>query len=96
MLDNYFFLSGVNKLKITVKITAPIIVHKILKLFPLISIIKGSGNANSRESHEPIIAPIKPTIIEIIHPPRLNPDNDRAIEPAIPAINRDIRMSTIL
>jgi len=42
------------------------------------------------------MAPIKPTIIEIMHPPRLKPDNERAIEPAIPAIISDIRMFIIL
>lgn len=43
-----------------------------------------------------MIAPIKPTTIEIMHPPRLNPEMERAIEPAIPAIIREIRMSIIL
>lgn len=57
--------------------------------------INGSGSCISRDSQEPIIAPINPTIIEIIQPPRLNPDKDLAIEPAIPAMIREMRMSTI-
>ena len=57
--------------------------------------IKGSGSCNSRDNQEPIIAPINPTMIEIMHPPREKPDNERAIDPAKPAISRDIRMSII-
>jgi hypothetical protein len=39
---------------------------------------------------------MKPTTIEIMHPPRSSPTSDLAIAPAIPAIIREIRMSIIL
>jgi len=53
-----------------------------------------SGRSNSLPSQVPMIAPIKPTIAERIHPPRLNPTNWRAIEPVMAAIiNRIIKSS---
>jgi len=79
-----------------VKITAPIIVQTILYSVPLIEKGKGSGRFISRASQEPIRAPINPTTIESMHPPRSKPTKDLAIPPEIPAIIRDMRMSIIL
>jgi len=91
----YFFFAGVSKLSAAVKITAPIIVQRMLYVLPLNFKIIGSGSSSSRDNHEPIMAPIKPTIIDITHPPLLNPESERAIEPAKPAMMSEIRMSII-
>jgi hypothetical protein len=94
--EAYLFFFGAIKLKTAVKITAPTIVHIILYSVPRIENGNGSGRFISRASHEPIKAPINPTTIESMQPPRSKPTKDLAIPPAIPAIIREMRMSIIL
>ena len=83
------------RLKSAVKITAPTIVQIILYSVPLIENGNGSGRFSSLASQEPIKAPMNPTTIESMQPPRSNPTKDFAIPPAIPAIIREMRMSII-
>ena len=76
------------------KITAPRIDQINGYLIPRIIGDQISGRSNSLQIQVPIIAPIKPTIAERMHPPRSNPTNLRAIEPVIAAIiNRIIKSS---
>ncbi len=72
------------------KITAPKIDHINGYFIPRIIGDQISGRSNSLPSQVPIIAPIKPTIAERMHPPRLNPTNWRAIEPVMAAIINSI------
>jgi len=81
---------GVSKPNIPVKTTAPIIAQKTGKVTSPICITKISGKANLSANHVPITAPIKPTMTDIKHPPRLNPVSALPIEPVIPAIINNI------
>lgn len=88
----YFLFFGEIKVNTKVKITAPKIDQINGYFTPRIIGDQISGRSNSLPSQVPIIAPIKPTIAERIHPPRSNPTNWRAIEPVMAAIiNRIIK-----
>ena len=90
----YFLFFGEIKVNTMVKITAPRIDQINGYFIPRIIGDQISGRSNSLPSQVPMIAPIKPTIAERIHPPRLNPTNWRAIEPVMAAIiNRIIKSS---
>ncbi len=90
----YFLFFGEIKVNTMVKITAPRIDQINGYFIPRIIGDQISGRSNSLPSQVPMIAPIKPTIAERMHPPRLNPTNWRAIEPVMAAIiNRIIKSS---
>jgi len=90
----YFLFFGEIKVNTMVKITAPRIDQINGYFIPRIVGDQISGRSNSLPSQVPMIAPIKPTIAERMHPPRLNPTNWRAIEPVMAAIiNRIIKSS---
>ena len=90
----YFLFFGEIKVNTKLKITAPRIDQINGYFIPRIIGDQISGRSNSLPIQVPIIAPIKPTIAERIHPPRSNPTNLRAIEPVMAAIiNRIIKSS---
>ena len=61
---------------INVNTAEPMTAQTIGKGLPSMLIVKNSGNPSLPESHMPMYAPIKPTMIDTRQPPKLYPAND--------------------
>ncbi len=74
--------------------TEPIIDQTTGKSVPPIFKTKKSGSDAFLAIHVPSKAPIKPTTMEITHPPLEKPTSARPIDPQIPAISNKIIISS--